>query len=205
VFLQRGRQILCSLTAPHFLCNTVQGASGERHRDVDVDSSVDASPRVADIGAMPSPRANQNIPPAVRRAVLARDHHRCRVPGCTHSTFVDVHHIRPRAEGGSHEPHNLITLCSAHHRASHRGELIIEAHRGGEPTFRHADGTAYGHALEPHVVDAHTKVFSGLRNLGFREREIRAVLAELLADEELRDTTPERLLREALCKIRAHR
>jgi Holliday junction resolvasome RuvABC DNA-binding subunit len=52
------------------------------------------------------------------------------------------------------------------------------------------------------VVDAHTKVSSALRNLGFREREVRAVLAELLADDNLRDAPPERLLREALCRIR---
>jgi HNH endonuclease/RuvA, C-terminal domain len=178
---------------------------GVGDRDGAVDSPVDTAPRAAAIGAAPSPRAKQSIPPAVRRAVLARDQHRCRVPGCTHATFVDVHHIRPRSEGGGHDPDNLITLCGAHHRASHRGELIIEAQPGGAPTFRHADGTDYGHAVTPRVVDAHAKVFSGLRNLGFREREIRAVLAELLADEDLRDTSPERLLREALCRIRIPR
>ncbi len=181
------------------------GATGARNRDVDLDSTVEAPPRSVDFGVAPSRRAKQNIPPAVRRAVLARDHHRCRVPGCTHATFVDVHHIRPRAEGGGHEPHNLITLCSAHHRAIHRGELIIEREGDGALAFRHADGTEYGSAVQPRVVDAHAKVFSALSNLGFREREIRAVLAELHADEELRDATPERLLREALCRIRTHR
>jgi hypothetical protein len=173
--------------------------------DTNVDRRLDAPPRGAAIAEAPSPRAKQNIPPATRRAVLARDQHGCRVPGCSHATFVDVHHVRPRAEGGGHEPDNLITLCSAHHRASHRGELIIERDGSGALIFRHADGTAYGHPVTPRVVDAHTKVSSALRNLGFREREVRAVLAELLADENLRDAPPERLLREALCRIRAHR
>jgi hypothetical protein len=167
------------------------GAPG--HRDGDVDSAVATAPRAAPgaaSGAALGPRAKQSIPPAVRRAVLVRDQRRCRVPGCTHAAFVDVHHIQPRAEGGRHDPDNLITLCSAHHRASHRGELFIEAHPYGAPTFRHADGTDYGHAVAPRVVDARAKVFSGLRNLDFREREIRAVLAELLADEVLRTPLP---------------
>jgi hypothetical protein len=35
-----------------------------------------------------------------------------------------------------------------------------------------------------------------------REGQVRAVLGELLADEAFRQATPERLLREALCRIR---
>ncbi|HUQ02976.1 MAG TPA: HNH endonuclease signature motif containing protein, partial [Kofleriaceae bacterium] len=38
--------------------------------------------------------ATRTIPAATRRAVLARDHHRCQVPGCSMSRWVDVHHIR---------------------------------------------------------------------------------------------------------------
>jgi HNH endonuclease/Holliday junction resolvase RuvA-like protein len=155
--------------------------------------------------AHPTPRAKQNIPPALRRAVLARDQHRCRVPGCTHSTFIDVHHILPRSEGGRHDPANLITLCGAHHRAVHRGELRIELKIDGILTFRHADGAAYGRDVNARVIEAQGKVYSGLRNLGFRERDIKPVLAELLASAELRDATAERLLREALRRIRITR
>src|SRR5689334_10188437 len=39
------------------------------------------------------PEAARTIPAPMRRAVMARDHHRCRIPGCTNSQFVDVHHI----------------------------------------------------------------------------------------------------------------
>jgi 5-methylcytosine-specific restriction endonuclease McrA len=35
------------------------------------------------------------------------------VPGCRHATFVDVHHLRPRAEGGANTIENLVTLCGA--------------------------------------------------------------------------------------------
>jgi len=151
---------------------------------------------------VPIPRAKQTIPPAVRRAVLARDQHRCRVPGCTHTTFLDIHHIVPRSEGGSNDPGNLIGICSAHHRSAHRGELLIESGPDASPLFRHADGSAYGQAVAPRVADAQTKVFAALRHLGFRERDVRAVLAELRADQELHDATAERLLREALRRIR---
>ena len=34
------------------------------------------------------------------RAVLLRDRHCCQVPGCRHVTFVDLHHVRAREDGG---------------------------------------------------------------------------------------------------------
>ena len=32
---------------------------------------------------------------------------------------IDVHHLKPRSEGGEHTLANLATLCSAHHRMEH--------------------------------------------------------------------------------------
>jgi hypothetical protein len=169
----------------------------------DVEAPVRAHVCAPAVDAVHTPRAKQTIPPALRRAVLLRDQRRCRVPGCSHATFVDVHHITPRSEGGPNVAENLLTLCSAHHRATHRGQLIVEFQsEGAAPTFRHADGMRYGEPVQPRVVDAHAKVFAGLRHLGFREGQVRAVLGELLADEAFRQATPERLLREALCRIR---
>ena len=60
-------------------------------------------------------------------------------------------------------------LCSAHHRAVHRGELLVERESDGALTFRHADGSTYGAPAAPRPIDAFTKVFSALRQLGFRE------------------------------------
>jgi hypothetical protein len=155
------------------------------------------------------PRAKQNIPPALRRAILARDQGRCRVPGCTHTSFVDVHHIVPRSEGGLNDPDNLLTICCGHHRATHRGELGIERDPHGNLCFYHADGSPYGSTQDlgggPELMDRYAKVFSALRHLGFRERDIRAVLAELRRDAELRSASLERLLREALRRIRIGR
>jgi hypothetical protein len=175
---------------------------GAKHQRVD--GATDATPpkRLARANTPPLRRAKQSVPPALRRAVLTRDNRRCRVPGCTHATFIDVHHIEPRSEGGRNEASNLLTLCSAHHRAVHRGELLIEPEREGKLTVRHADGAGYGSPVVPRSIDANAKVFSALRHLGFREGEVKAVLVELRGDAELRDASVECLLREALRRIR---
>ena len=161
-------------------------------------------------------RAVQDIPPALRRAVLERDQHRCRVPGCRNATFVDVHHIEYRSDGGRHEANNLVTVCSAHHHALHRGKLRSQ---GDAASFRvlHADGRPYGHgpapvqagsapvqagvAVQAGGLETHAKVSSGLRQLGFREAEVRAAMAELRQRQELATATPEQWLRAALQRL----
>jgi len=145
-------------------------------------------------------RAQQDIPPALRRAVIHRDHRRCRVPGCKNAIFLDMHHLRLRTEGGEHSAANLITVCSAHHDALHAGRLRAE---GNADALRllHADGRAYGQPQQPRVIEVKTKVFSGLRGLGFREGEVRTVMAELGQRAELRDASAEQWLREALRRL----
>jgi hypothetical protein len=123
-------------------------------------------------------RASQDVPPAVRRLVLRRDHGRCVVPGCKHATWVDVHHLRAREEGGGHEPENLITVCGAHHRALHRGALRAAGTPTTGLTFRHADGSAYGRVRAPAVDNVRAKALLALRSLGFRESEARWALEQ---------------------------
>src|SRR5438445_8483843 len=50
----------------------------------------------------------------LQRRVRARDKHFCQVPGCSRAA-VHAHHIKPRSQGGSEDPENLISLCAAHH------------------------------------------------------------------------------------------
>jgi hypothetical protein len=90
-------------------------------------------------------RARRPIPPRTRKAVLARDHHRCSVPGCTMSRYVDVHHIVPPRAGGSNDPRNLITLCERHHSQHHEGIITI-AGEAGALIVTHRDGRPYGTA-----------------------------------------------------------
>jgi hypothetical protein len=60
-----------------------------------------------------------------RRKILRRDGHRCAVPGCQNSIWLDVHHIIYYADGGLTAPENLITLCSKCHKNVHEGHLKI--------------------------------------------------------------------------------
>ena len=79
------------------------------------------------------------IPPAVRRAVLQRDRHRCQVPGCTNRLWLDIHHLKYRRDGGDHAEGNLLTICCTHHQLVHDGLLGIEQEVGGL-VFRFGDG-----------------------------------------------------------------
>jgi hypothetical protein len=121
-------------------------------------------------------RATQTIPPAIRREVLRRHGGRCAVSGCTHSTFVEVHHLDRRSEGGTHDPKRLIPLCSAHHAAEHDGRLIIEGDAVSGFRFYHGDRTAYGAVTAPESTMAWADAFSTLKNLGFKEGAVRNAL-----------------------------
>ncbi len=122
-------------------------------------------------------RATQTIPPATRRQIVRRDYGRCTVPGCRCTQFLDIHHLRPRAEGGTHDPETMVLLCGAHHRAVHRGFLIIEGSAPDALRFHHADGTAYGSDVpraEP--VARAADAFRALKQLGFPETRARAAV-----------------------------
>jgi hypothetical protein len=125
------------------------------------------------------PRATQTIPPATRRAVLRRDRGRCIVPSCANHRFLDVHHVIPRCEGGTHDPEVLVSLCGSHHAAVHRGALVIEGTASHGFTFRHADGSRYGERLRPEAVEIAKQVLGALEHLGFPASRARALLDEV--------------------------
>jgi 5-methylcytosine-specific restriction endonuclease McrA len=75
--------------------------------------------------------ASKTIPPAVRRAVLLRDRHRCAVPGCRNRIWVNLHHVVERHRGGGHSEGNLVTLCTTHHTIVHDGHMAVRAVPGG--------------------------------------------------------------------------
>jgi Holliday junction resolvasome RuvABC DNA-binding subunit len=127
------------------------------------------------------------------------------VPGCRNGAFLDVHHIDLRSEGGCNALDNLITMCGAHHRAAHRGKLLVEGASATVAGFRHADGSPYGRVGEPQVLDARAKTFWALRNLGFREGDVRAVLARLRDEGELAAATTEQWVRAALGRLTPRR
>ncbi len=86
-------------------------------------------------------RRTRAIPPAIRRALVARDG-RCQFPGCERRRFVDAHHIHHWARGGDTGLDNLVLLCRHHHRAVHEGGVSIERPESSRPSHRfiRADG-----------------------------------------------------------------
>jgi hypothetical protein len=69
-------------------------------------------------------RTQRMIPLRTRRIVLLRDQG-CRIPGCSITHHIEVHHIIHWDDDGPTDTFNLIALCPRHHRMHHRGELGI--------------------------------------------------------------------------------
>jgi hypothetical protein len=97
-------------------------------------------------------RKTRAIPPAIRRALKARDRG-CRFPGCTHTRFTEGHHIEHWANGGETRLGNLITLCSFHHRLVHEGGFGLRVTDDGLFVFSKPDGTRLAEAgrLDRHL------------------------------------------------------
>jgi Domain of unknown function (DUF222)/HNH endonuclease len=75
-------------------------------------------------------RLTRTIPPALRRAVVARDRH-CVEPGCDRPPeWCDVHHKVHWIDGGETKLSNLELRCRPHHRRVHEGK---EAERRAPP------------------------------------------------------------------------
>ena len=63
--------------------------------------------------------SSRTIPPATRRALVARDHH-CVFPGCDRpAPWCDGHHLIFWADGGPTKLENLGLVCVPHHRKVH--------------------------------------------------------------------------------------
>jgi hypothetical protein len=89
-------------------------------------------------------RKRRTIPPALRRALQARDR-TCRFPGCENTRFVDAHHFRHWARGGETKLDNLLLLCRHHHRLVHERGFAVEGLPGGQIRFRRPDGAVIEH------------------------------------------------------------
>jgi hypothetical protein len=146
-------------------------------------------------GAAPE-RATQDIPPATVRFILRRDGGRCRVPGCRSARGLEIHHICHRAHGGTHEPANLVALCSACHQAHHDGRLVIggsadnlDVTRPGAPPPRAHVGAS------PHRGDAQLAQTTMGWNRAVAERAIEEACAALAPDTPLEGLVLESLRR----------
>jgi len=91
--------------------------------------------------------ATETIPAHLRRAVTTRHPH-CAFPGCAQPASVcEIHHIIPRSRGGPTTLHNLLTLCTFHHKiVIHRWSWTIRLHPDGTTTAT----SPYGRVLHSH-------------------------------------------------------
>lgn len=98
---------------------TPQAISGEAARRLACDARIsriitDGESEPLDVG-----RTTRTIPPALRRAVIARDEH-CTAPGCDRPpAWCDVHHEVHWVDGGPTALWNLRLLCRLHHHDEH--------------------------------------------------------------------------------------
>ena len=107
-----------------YRCENCGKASVQSSRGLLPLTAAEASAAECDARVLaPGERNRATIPPAMRREVLARDRHRCRVKGCGRAHFLEVHHLVPRSEGGENRPENLVTLCASCHRLLHERGL----------------------------------------------------------------------------------
>ena len=84
-------------------------------------------------------RKSRTVPTAIRRALDGRDR-TCRLPGCSHTKWLDAHHIRHWTDGGETSLENLVLLCTHHHRLLHEGGFQMLPREGGSYYFGKRDG-----------------------------------------------------------------
>ena len=107
----------------------------------------DEDGRTVEVGAR-----TRTIPPALRRALHARDRG-CRFPGCG-VPFGQGHHVRHWAHGGPTTLSNLALLCRRHHRAVHEEGYQVDRQPDGALRFRRPDGRPLPEVPPPAAVPA---------------------------------------------------
>jgi len=85
-------------------------------------------------------RKTRSIPPAIDRALRARDRG-CRFPGCDRTRFCQGHHVKHWIDGGETKLRNLVTLCTFHHTLLHEGRFGVTATDDGMFVFTRPDGS----------------------------------------------------------------
>jgi len=91
-------------------------------------------------------RTQYAVPDRTRRIVLHRDR-KCRVPWCTQTRWLQVHHVIHDEHGGPTDTANLIGICPADHRLHHQGLLGITGNADHPDGLTFTD--AHGRPIDP--------------------------------------------------------
>jgi len=162
---------------------------------------------IGDIHADPPERAHTDIAPATRRLVDARDQGHCQTPGCRSAHGLEIHHIIPRSEGGTHDPWNLTTRCFSCHQARHEGRLEITGTAPDNIVTRRVFDACSRTAPIPQTTGAdryaavvrRTEALAAMRALGWKPAETQRAVDAAIAGLEP-DAPLEAILREALSR-----
>jgi hypothetical protein len=93
------------------------------------------------------------------RALMVRDGKCCRFPGCSHSKFLEAHHVHHWIDGGETKQDNLAVLCGAHHRLLHHRQFHMEIW-DDEVVFINKHGELLEETLYPQFPDVSAEVLS---------------------------------------------
>jgi hypothetical protein len=94
--------------------------------------------RFGERGSVPPEERDQPATEAMRRAVLAREGHRC--AACRSRHVLRAHHLKSRAKGGATEIEYLVGLCDTCHSLAHEGFLRLEVDAAGVLIMKDAEG-----------------------------------------------------------------
>ncbi len=144
-----------------FLAGAVGGAeldvmgplSREVARRLACDAKVLVSADGADGRSLNLGRTRRDPSDAQRLEIRRRDKG-CRFPGCTHTEFTDVHHVRHWVDGGPTDIENLVELCDQHHRCVHEMGWKISGNANVELTFQSPTGRRSTSTPSPSLIAA---------------------------------------------------
>jgi hypothetical protein len=113
--------------------------SREVARRLACDAKILVSADAADGRSLDMGRTRRDPSDAQRLEIRRRDKG-CRFPGCTHTEFTDVHHVRHWVDGGPTDVENLVELCDQHHRCVHEMGWTMSGNANVELTFQSPAG-----------------------------------------------------------------
>ena len=140
-----------------------QRVSAETSRRICCDAGISVLSEDEDGTPLNIGRKSRIIPPAMRRALKARDEN-CRFPGCTHKYYIDGHHIKHWCDGGETSLDNLVQLCRHHHRLVHEGGFSCTKNPEGKIEFRNPDGILIARAGRMPTVPLDFDLTEHMRN-----------------------------------------
>src|ERR1700685_270514 len=127
--------------------------SREVARRLACDAKVLVSADGADGRSLNLGRTRRDPSDAQRLEIRRRDKG-CRFPGCSHTEFTDVHHVRHWVDGGLTDLDNLVELCDQHHRCVHEMGWKISGNANVELIFKRPTGRRSTSTPSPNLIAA---------------------------------------------------